>query len=102
MLKLPARTNSVQTELKGNLLIWPRSRPDWYRKLNGFEVKKLDRQWIGGQISSRTRSIKVGLVVERMRFDTPLSLIEQIIRNIAEIIDPGFSQLAHLGRRESR
>jgi hypothetical protein len=37
-----------------------------------------------------------------MRFDTPLSLIEQIIRNIAEIIDPGFSQLAHLGRRESR
>ena len=87
----------MQAELKRNLLIRTGSGPDRHRELDGLEVEKQRRQWIRCQIGGSGFGIEEHLIVERMFLDAQLTVVEQIVRNIEEIIDPGFGKLAYLG-----
>lgn len=86
----PVLMDRMQTELEGNLLIWPCVCPDRLGKPNCFEIQELQRQWVRCESGGSGLGVKENGTVDRMRLNPQLLRVEQFAWNIAQIVDSFF------------
>ena len=75
----------MQTELVGNLLVGTRAGPDRNGELDRLEVEEIGRQLVGRQVVTRALAVEVRLAGQRVRLYPLLPLVEQLVRNLAQV-----------------